>query len=35
MLRALLEDLVELTCLVAFLSGVAVLANPVLGAWLG
>jgi hypothetical protein len=31
MLRALIEDLIELSCLAAFLSGIAVLAHPGFG----
>jgi hypothetical protein len=35
MMRALVEDLVELACLGIFLSGMAVLASPGLVAWIG
>lgn len=35
MMRALIEDLVELACLGVFLSGMAMLASPGLGAWIG
>jgi hypothetical protein len=34
MIRALMEDLIELAFLVAFLSGVAVLAQSGVGPWL-
>jgi hypothetical protein len=33
MIRALIEDLIELSCLAIFLSGIAVLAQPGFGAW--
>jgi hypothetical protein len=33
MIRALVEDLIELTCLAAFLSGMAVLAHSGFGPW--
>lgn len=35
MLRALIEDCVELLCLGVFLSAVAALAQPGLAGWLG
>ncbi len=35
MMRALIEDALELSCLAAFIAGVAALAQPGLGAWLG
>jgi hypothetical protein len=35
MVRALIEDLIELACLGAFLSGVAILAHPGFGLWFG
>ncbi len=34
MVRALFEDVIELACLAAFLSGVAILANPGTTAWI-
>ncbi len=35
MLRALIEDAVELSCLAAFLAGLAALVQPALAPWAG
>lgn len=35
MLRAIAEDMFELLCLIAFLAGLALLAQPASAGWLG
>lgn len=35
MVRAMIEDVVEVMCLAAFLAGMATMAQPGLVAWLG
>ncbi len=35
MIRALFEDMMELACLAAFLTGVALMATPAAAAWFG